>query len=64
MVSLTHIAGWMPMAIAETDSATGPEPKRRGGPVFIHDAIVPWQGETLLLSMLREQALNAEDDQS
>ena len=26
--------------------------KRVRQPVFIHDAIVPWQGETLLLAML------------
>ena len=45
---------------AETKSA--PPLKRRGGPVFVQDAITPWGGETMLLSELRRQALDAMTD--
>ncbi|MEX0338029.1 MAG: hypothetical protein AB3N11_03215 [Arenibacterium sp.] len=43
-------------------AATGPDLPKRHGPVFIHDAVIPWQGETLLLSLLRAQALEEDDD--
>jgi len=31
-------------------------PKPKPAPVFIHDAVLPWQGETVLLKLLRDQA--------
>ncbi len=40
------------------DTTTKP-PARRRAPVFIHDAVIPWQGDTLLLAELRRDA----DDQ-
>jgi hypothetical protein len=51
-----------PFAAFEPDAAqapatTGPEPAKPRGPVFIQDAVIPWQGETLLLSLLRAEAL-------
>lgn len=33
---------------------TDPPPRRVAQPVFIHDAITPWRGETLLSVRLRE----------
>jgi len=35
-------------------TTTAPAPKRRA-PVLIHDAVLPFRGETLLLALLREQ---------
>jgi hypothetical protein len=55
-------------ARAAKDSArTAPNRTRHRAPVFIGDAVVPWRGETLLLALLREQALrelDPEGDQS
>ncbi|MGA9435358.1 MAG: hypothetical protein WBV62_14085 [Roseobacter sp.] len=48
----------------EPREVTAPEPpKKRPTPVFIGDAVQPWGGETLLLSILRDDALrkDAED---
>ncbi|MEX0317973.1 MAG: hypothetical protein AB3N21_08465 [Ruegeria sp.] len=39
----------------DADTTTGPEPKPLRAPVFIHDAVIPWRGETLLLALWREQ---------
>lgn len=39
----------------DTDTTTGP-PKPMRAPVFIHDAVIPWRDETLLLKLLRDQA--------
>lgn len=55
--SLSHL--WsMP---ARTTAAPDP-PRKRPGPVFIGDAVQPWGGETLLLALLREEALKRADD--
>jgi hypothetical protein len=43
--------------------ATGPDRKPRRAPVFIHDSVTPWGGETMLLSILRRQALDRNKDQ-
>lgn len=43
-------------------SVTAP-PRRVAPPVLIHDAITPWNGETMLLSLLRAQALADLEDQ-
>jgi len=38
-------------------------PKKRPTPLFIGDAVQPWGGETMLLSILRDEALrNAKED--
>lgn len=42
---------------------TGPARRPRRAPVFIHDAVTPWRGETMLLSMLRAQAQEQAEDQ-
>lgn len=51
-------------AVADTTPTdrvvTGPEP-RRGAPVFMTDAVTPWGNETLLLSILRQQAMPDDD---
>ena len=33
------------------------KPRKRPPPIFIGDAVQPWAGETLLLTLLREAAL-------
>ncbi|WP_121061336.1 hypothetical protein [Chachezhania antarctica] len=40
--------------MARPVATQAPGKGRAREPVFIHDAIVPWQGETLLLAMLRK----------
>ena len=42
-------------APAPSQAETAP-PKPRAAPVFIGDAVAPFAGETLLLSLLRAQA--------
>lgn len=46
---------WTRAADRPADVRPAPPPRRRQ-PVFIHDAITPWNGETLLLTLLRAQA--------
>ena len=46
---------------SDTDTTTGPPPKPRRAPVFIHDAVTPWSDETMLLKLLREQAADQEE---
>jgi len=41
----------------EAPSTTAPERKPTRAPVFIGDAVIPCQGETLLLKLLRDQAM-------
>lgn len=38
----------------EARDTTGPEPRPYRPPVLIHDAVLPWRGETLLLALLRD----------
>jgi len=45
------------------DKAKTAPTKPRPAPVFIHDAVMPWQGETMLLKLLRDQAYRELDDQ-
>lgn len=47
---------------AEDRAATGSERRPRPAPVFIHDAVIPWRGETLLLTILRAQADQTGED--
>ncbi|WP_171101617.1 MULTISPECIES: hypothetical protein [unclassified Ruegeria] len=51
---------WVPAQ--KTEAATGPEPKPRRAPVFIHDAVTPWGAETMLLKVLRDQALDQDEE--
>ncbi|SDX30014.1 hypothetical protein SAMN05444358_104205 [Ruegeria halocynthiae] len=43
------------------DATTGPPPKPMHAPVFIHDAVIPWRDETLLLKLLRDQATDQDE---
>lgn len=45
------------------DKVTTAPSKPKPAPVFIHDAVVPWRGETVLLKLLRDQAHREMDDQ-
>ncbi|KIC45110.1 MAG: hypothetical protein AB3N07_00165 [Ruegeria sp.] len=45
----------------DTDTTTGPPTKPLRAPVFIHDAVIPWRDETLLLKLLRDQAVDEEE---
>ncbi|SLN46334.1 hypothetical protein [Ruegeria meonggei] len=45
----------------QSDTSTGPPPKPRRAPVFIHDAVTPWGHETLLLKLLRDQAADQDE---
>ncbi len=42
-------------------ATTGPAPARRPGPVFIHDAVTPFGGATLLLALWREDDARRQD---
>ena len=53
MTTATHMGFWAWLAGAEAQTKTGPERKARPGPIFIHDAVQTWRGETLLLDILR-----------
>jgi hypothetical protein len=54
---------WPVLSGAPGRATAGPRQEPRRAPVFIHDAVTPWRGETLLLSILRAQA-KADEDQS
>jgi len=41
----------------KTSARSGKPKQRRAAPVFIHDAVLPWRDETLLLTLLRDEAL-------
>ncbi|KIC38682.1 hypothetical protein RA27_19890 [Ruegeria sp. ANG-R] len=45
----------------DSDTTTGPPPKPMRAPVFIHDAVIPWRDETLLLKLLRDQASDQDE---
>lgn len=54
-----------PAANHPAQARTAPSPRKAHGPVFIHDAVTPYRGETMLSAMLRadlERALK--DDQA
>ncbi len=45
---------WSDIPLADTDVSP---PVKRHPPVFIGDAVQPWAGQTLLLTLLRDAAL-------
>ncbi|WP_170571503.1 hypothetical protein [Ruegeria atlantica] len=45
----------------DSDAATGPGRKPLRAPVFIHDAVTPWRQETLLLKLMRDQAVDQDE---
>lgn len=50
-----------PIASKAKDAA-GKKPEPRHGSIFIQDAVTPWGGETMLLSLLRKQAEKDQDE--
>ena len=50
---------WTLPARSDTQPAA---PERRAPPVFIGDAVQPWAGETMLLSLLRQEAQENQSD--
>ncbi|MEX0284262.1 MAG: hypothetical protein AB3N23_06595 [Paracoccaceae bacterium] len=66
-IAFPLFSGWAKPAPAQDTRVETAPPPRRYPPVFIHDAVMPWQGETMLLSLLRAQALDSmqgDDDQT
>ena len=61
MTTATQSGFWAWFAEPKADSKTGPEVKRRPGPIFIHDAVVPVRNSTLLLEILRKDATEPND---
>ncbi|WP_300033458.1 hypothetical protein [uncultured Roseobacter sp.] len=52
---------FLPFFTDARDSATAPPRRvRKAPPLFIGDAVQPWAGETLLLSLLREDAADSD----
>jgi hypothetical protein len=47
-----------PLVAARTQAR---RPQTRGAPVFIGDAVHPWEGATLLLAILNRQASDEKD---
>lgn len=45
----------------DADVTPAPERKPMRAPVFIHDAVIPWRDETLLLKLLRDQAVDQDE---
>jgi hypothetical protein len=52
---------WFGRTTAEKTDVSPSKPKP--APVFIHDAVMPWQGETMLLKLLRDQAYRELEDE-
>lgn len=61
MISQTYNRFWNWGGAKPAGAVRAPERKPARMPVFIQDAVLPWQGETLLLSILRAQALGKID---
>jgi hypothetical protein len=56
MIDILKPSMWRRLIHEQSGIVAQPEPFARRSPVFIHDAITPCLGETLLLKLLREQA--------
>ena len=61
MTSAVRTGYGVPTARAEASARSGPAPRKPRQPVFIHDAIMPWRGETLLLAILRADGETGEE---
>lgn len=62
MTTATQSGFWAWFSGSEAHAKTGPEIKPRPGPIFIHDAVVPWQDGTVLLDILRKDAAREEGE--
>ena len=45
----------------DAETTQGPERKPLRSSVFIHDAVTPWGRETMLLKLLRDQAVELDE---
>lgn len=61
MIRMLTFPFWSNWTVLDKTETAPPKP--RPAPVFIHDAVMPWQGETVLLKLLRDQAYPELDDQ-
>ncbi len=62
MTTATQSGFWSWLAGPQAQATTGPERKPRPGPIFIHDAVLPWNGTTMLCEILKEDAERDGDD--
>ena len=53
-----------PTLTRPAQATSAPQAPRRAGPVFIHDAVTPYRGETLLSAMLRADIERHADEAS
>ncbi|WP_422176854.1 hypothetical protein [Aestuariivita sp.] len=53
MTTATQSGFWAWFSRSQAPATTGPKRRARPGPIFIHDAVVPYRGSTLLLEILR-----------
>lgn len=51
----------LPATARNERTTTAPEPRPLRAPVFVQDAVMPWQGETLLLALLRQQVQDQDE---
>ena len=63
MASATHTGLWAWLAGPAPQARTGPARKPRPAPIFIHDAVVPWKGSTVLCEMMLQDLEDADSPQ-
>lgn len=63
MTIATHTGIWAWLAGPAPQAKTGPDIKPRPAPIFIHDAVVPWKGSTVLCEMMLEDMDDADKSQ-
>jgi hypothetical protein len=61
MTTATHSGFWFRLARNHAQAKTGPEPVKKPGPVFIHDAVLPVNGTTMLYEVMRKDAADQSD---
>lgn len=60
MTTAIHSELWAWLTGPAPQAKTGPERQHYAGPIFIHDAVVPWKSSTVLYEMLRRDLEEAE----
>ncbi len=61
MTEVLRAAFWPWSGPHRTQDKVRTAPERRSSLVFIHDAVTPWRGETMLLDLLRNQSESGRD---
>ena len=61
MSTATQSGIWQWLVGPQAQARTGPERKPRHGPIFINDVVVPWNGSTMLLEILRAERRDPDD---